>query len=156
MHTVKNMKQKSRLLPPTYFYSMLILLIILHFLCPISILINQPYSYSGIAIIIIGIILNVWTDKLFKHEKTTVKPYEIPSHLIVEGPFKISRHPMYLGMVIILSGIAIFLGSIITFIFPFTFIFVIEIFFIPYEEQNLERTFKQEFIEYKKNVRRWI
>jgi len=150
------MKKQSKILPPTYFYLLIILSIILHFLLPIILIIKPPFSYLGIIPIIIGIYLNIWTDKLFKTKKTTVKPYEKPSQFIIEGPFKISRHPMYLGMLLILLGIAIVLGSIITFIFPIIFILLMEILFIPFEENNLKNIYKQDYKKYKKRVRRWI
>ena len=150
------MKKQSKILPPTYFYLLLILSIIFHFLLPLVVIIKPPLSYLGIIPIILGIYLNIWTDKLFKTKKTTVKPYEKPSQLITEGPFKISRHPMYLGMLLILLGIAIILGSIITFIFPILFILFMEILFIPFEEKNLKEIYKRNYINYRKRVRRWV
>lgn len=150
------MKKQSKILPPTYFYLLLILSIIFHFLLPLVVIIKPPLSYLGIIPIILGIHLNIWTDKLFKTKKTTVKPYEKPSQLITEGPFKISRHPMYLGMLLILLGIAIILGSIITFIFPILFILFMEILFIPFEEKNLKEIYKRNYINYRKRVRRWV
>jgi len=90
------MKKKSKMLPPVYFYSIMFSLIILHFLFPILLIIKPPISYLGVIPIILGISLNIWADQLFKKKQTTVKPYESPSQFIEEGPFKISRHPMYL------------------------------------------------------------
>jgi len=63
---------------------------------------------------------------------------------------------MYLGMIFILLGIAIILDSIITFIFPIIFILLMEILFIPFEENNLKKIYKQDYIKYKKRIRRWI
>ncbi|MDD5173200.1 MAG: methyltransferase, partial [Patescibacteria group bacterium] len=65
--------------------------------------------------------MNIWTDNIFKKGKTTVKPHEKPSTLIVSGPFRLSRHPMYLGMAAILFGVSILLGSLTLFIFPIIF-----------------------------------
>jgi protein-S-isoprenylcysteine O-methyltransferase Ste14 len=87
---------------------------------------------------------------------TTVKPYENPSILITQGPFKISRHPMYLGMIVILSGMVIVLGSISTIIFPVIFVLMMEILFIPFEEKLLEKEFKNDYLFYKQKVRRWV
>lgn len=143
-------------MPPTYFIILLLLSIGLHFVFPIMKLISSPYNYLGILIIIFGIILNLWTDSLFKKEQTTVKPHEIPIFFISSGPFEISRHPMYLGMALILFGTTIFLGSLITFIFPIIFIMIIEKAFIPIEEKNLEKKFGNKYIDYKKRVRKWI
>jgi protein-S-isoprenylcysteine O-methyltransferase Ste14 len=63
---------------------------------------------------------------------------------------------MYLGMMSILLGVAIFLGSLISFAFPIIFIIIMEKLFIPLEEKNLEKKFGNQYIDYKKRVRRWI
>ena len=119
-------------------------------------MILSPYIYLGIIFIFFGGLINIWTDNLFKGRKTTVKPFDPPAFLEVRGPFRISRHPMYLGMCAILLGTAILLGSIVTFFSPFVFIVLMEILFIPMEEKSLENEFGQEYLNYKKRVRRWI
>ena len=143
-------------MPPTYFIVLLFSSIGLHFLFPVMRLISLPYNYLGILIIIFGIILNLWTDSLFKKRQTTVKPHEMPNFFISSGPFRISRHPMYLGMILILLGVAAFLGSLISFVFPIIFVMIIEKLFIPMEEKNLEKEFGDKYIAYKKRVRKWI
>jgi len=144
---------KSKIFPPTYFMISFFLIILLHYFVPIKRLIFYPYNLLGIPFLVFGIIMNLWTDNLFKIYKTTVKPDEMPSFLIKTGPFKITRHPMYLGMASILLGTSIFLGSIITLILPFTFIILMQILFTDKEEKNLEIIFKKEYIDYKKKVR---
>lgn len=147
---------KNKILPPTDFIIFLLLSIILHFIFPIKRIVFSPYSYLGIVLIIFGIVMNIWSDSLFKKKKTTVKPYENPAVLEISGPFQISRHPMYLGMPAILLGVSLMLGSIIAFIFPFLFVIVMEIKFIRFEEKNLEKIFGKKYLEYRKKVRRWI
>jgi protein-S-isoprenylcysteine O-methyltransferase Ste14 len=104
----------------------------------------------------LGGVLNIWADHLFKRDETTVKPYKRPTVLEDSGPFRISRHPMYLGMTSILVGAAILLGTIITFITPLLFILLVEILFLRDEEKNLEEAFGDEFLDYKMRVGRWI
>jgi len=147
---------ERRMMPTTYFIILLLSSLGCHFVFPILRFIFPPYHYLGLGLIIFGIIINLWTDSLFKQKQTTVKPYEIPNIFVVSGPFKLSRHPMYLGMMSILLGIAIFLGSLITFVFPIVFIMIMEKRFIPLEEKNLEKKFGNQYIDYKKRVRRWI
>ena len=153
-------QNKRKIMPPTYFLVLLLLSIGLHFLLSVKQIIYPSYTYLGIILGIIltimGIVLNIWSDSLFKKNKTTVKPHETPSKLIITGPFCISRHPMYLGMAMILLGITIFLGSLVTFAFPIIFVILMELMFIPFEEENLEKTFKQEYINYKERVRSWV
>ena len=147
---------ERRIMPTTYFIIFLLLSIGCHFVFPLLKFIFSPYNYLGFGLIIFGVIMNLWTDSLFKQKQTTVKPYEMPNVFITSGPFKLSRHPMYLGMMFILLGVAIFLGSLITFAFPIIFIMIMERRFISLEEKNLEKKFGNQYIDYKKRVRRWI
>ena len=147
---------KHRVMPPTYFIIFLALSIVLHFIFPIKKVIFPPYTYVGFVFIAFGAVLNIWSDSLFKKKKTTVKPFEKPKELVISGPFRISRHPMYLGMMVILLGVAIIHGTIITFVFPVVFVILMEMLFIPFEEQNCEKIFGKKYLEYKKKVRRWI
>ncbi len=145
-----------KIMPPSYFYLLLIILLITHFVFPKVSWIPSPIRYIGILPILYGIILNLWTDHLFKILSTTVKPYEFPSTLIMTGPFKISRHPMYVGMLSILLGTAIICGTILTLFYPILFIILMEMLFIPFEEQNLTQLFDEKYHQYKKRTRRWI
>lgn len=148
--------KKGNLEPPTYFLIYLVLTIGLHFVLPIIQLIHTPYKYCGILLMGFGFWLNIWADGLFKRENTTVKPFRKSSALILEGPFRFSRHPMYLGMVIALLGVAIILGSLVTFIGPIAFFITMQIIFIPYEEKAMEEIFGQQYLDYKNCVRCWL
>ena len=96
------------------------------------------------------------TDREFKINNTTVKPFEKSSILITSSVFKISRNPMYLGMVLVLIGISIFLGSVTPYIVVILFTVLINVLFIKTEEKMLAETFGDDWKEYKKKTRRWI
>lgn len=139
--------------PTTYLTLCVILMVGLDFVYSLPVL-GAKYNLLGGGLIILGIFLNLWADQIFKKERTTVKPNETPGQMIVKGPFKVSRNPMYLGMVLGLLGIAILLDSAISFLFPILFVLIIERKFIPVEEQALEKRFGKEYLNYKKRVRR--
>lgn len=143
-------------LPPTYFILTLVLQVALHFVFPIVQLYHSPLRWLGIALIVFGCWLNLEADGIFKKRKTTVKPFEKPSVLVADGPFRISRHPMYLGMVAIFLGIAVACGSLVTFAAPVVFAVLMEALFIGHEERSMEQTLGQEYREYRRRVRRWI
>jgi len=147
---------KFKWMPTQYFFCLLVLAVITHFIIPIVKIIYSPYIYLGILFIILGVVFNLWADTLFKKNKTRVKPHESPTSLQTSGPFRISRNPMYLGMLIILIGVSILLGSLSTFLFPILFIVLMESIFISFEEKNLEKAFGEKYLEYKKSVRRWF
>ena len=149
-------EMNHKIMPTTYFWILLLLSVGSHFIFPVRTVIKSPFTYFGTILIGIGIVLNIWTDILFKKLNTTVKPHEYPTTLITSGPFSITRHPMYLGMAGALLGLSVLLGSLITFISPILFVSLMELLFIPLEEENLEKIFNLDYLEYKKKVRRWI
>jgi len=142
--------------PPTHFYTYLLISVLLHFLLPVKQIVHPPLIYLGWLLIIAGSALNIWSDQLFKKQKTTVKPNKKPTRLIDYGPFRISRNPMYLGMAVILFGVGIFLGTITAFTGAVLFIIAMEIYFISDEEKSMHEAFGSEFENYKAKVRRWI
>ena len=143
-------------MPTTWFLVLLGITIAAQFIIPHKRIIPFPYNNFGWVFIIAGVILNLWTDNLFKKHNTTVKPYLKPSHFISKGPFRISRNPMYLGMLIILAGTSILFRSIILLIPSFLYLLVMNIFYIRKEETYLLEQFGDEFLSYKKKVRQWI
>jgi len=144
---------KPKILPPTYFIVLLPLSIGLHLFLPVQ---RLFYSSFGAILALFGIIITVWADAMFKKRGTTVKPHETPSSLEISGPFRISRHPMYMGMAAILLGAAMLMGSLTAFLPTAIFIILMDRIFIPLEEGNMEKTFGDKYMDYKKRVRRWI
>jgi len=148
-------KTKKPLLPPTLLFVFLLLALIIHFLFPTRIL-DKSFRIIGSPFIFFGVAINIWADNCFKKEKTTVKPHQKPTKLITNGPFQISRHPMYLGFVLILLGLSIVLGSLSSFIAPISMFIILQKKFIPFEEKQMEKTFGEKYLKYKKKVRRWL
>jgi protein-S-isoprenylcysteine O-methyltransferase Ste14 len=142
-------------MPPTYFIILLVLAVASYFVLNIAVL-SAPFTYLGIIFIGFGVVMNIWSDSLFNKRKTPVSPFGSPTTLVIDGPFRISRNPMYVGMAAILLGVSIFTGSLITFVFPIIFYIIIRTQFIPIEEKNLEKKFGKTYDDYKSSVRRWI
>jgi len=63
---------------------------------------------------------------------------------------------MYLGFVLILFGIAVLKGSLMPYVVLLVFAIFIDMIFIRFEEKKLGQTFGEAWLEYKKNVRRWV
>jgi protein-S-isoprenylcysteine O-methyltransferase Ste14 len=103
-----------------------------------------------------GSLFNIWTDQMMKKQKTTVKPDEKPSVFIQMGRFKISRNPMYLGIALLLIGAGFILGSVTSFVGVILFVTAMKIVFIKTEEKILQEQFGEEYMAYKKKVKRWV
>jgi protein-S-isoprenylcysteine O-methyltransferase Ste14 len=146
----------SKIMPPTYLFITLCIMLALHFVLPITRIVYFPWILTGCIPLILGIILNLIADKEFKRHETTVKPNETSSALIDHGVFRLSRNPMYLGMMLILSGVAILLGSLTPFFMVVVFVVFIDIVFIRLEEKMMEEAFTSDWLQYQRKVRRWI
>ena len=103
-----------------------------------------------------GFVLMLSARRLFKRAGTAIKPYDQPSKLVVDGPYQLSRNPMYLGVTLILLGIAFWVGTYPFYLVSGVFCFTMNFVFIPNEEKILESTFGNDYLSYKSRTRRWI
>jgi len=131
-------------------------MILLHYLFPVAHIVAYPWRLLGCVPLLLGIALNLMADKAFKINHTTVKPFEESTVLITTSAFHISRHPMYLGMVFILIGIGIFMGSLMPFLVIPVFVLLLDMVFVRTEERMLADKFGKTWQEYQAKVRRWI
>ncbi len=144
------------LLPPTYFLLALMLMAGLHVVIPLREVVGWPWRWLGAVPVLTGAALNVLCSRLFERHGTTVKPFEESTVFVVDGPFRYSRNPMYLGMLLILLGISVSLGSLTPLIVLPLFGWLITVRFIVPEERALARRFPSDYPEYEKRVRRWL
>ena len=147
---------KIKPFPPTYLGALLLLEIALHFMVPISQIIHAPYTYLGIGLLAVGLGLNATWTRYLERQNTTSDFGESASSLVTTGPFQRSRNPIYLSGVLLSIGLAVFLGSLITFAIPILLFFILNSIHIPDEDRRLEELFGDEFLEYKQRVRRWL
>ena len=144
------------IIPPVYIFLSIVIMVLLHFLLPVRKIFVFPWNMLGAIPLVFGIMINLSADKSFKKSGTTVKPLEEPTSLIATGAFGICRHPMYLGFVMILLGIAVLMGSLTPYIAVLLFAVFMDVVFIRFEEKSLEEKFGQDWSDYKEKVRRWI
>jgi protein-S-isoprenylcysteine O-methyltransferase Ste14 len=145
-----------KILPPTYLLGSILLMLGSHFLFPTMQLMSGLWRLIGILPLVLGIVISYAAEKQFHQARTTVHPFEESSQLITDGLFRFSRNPMYLGMALILLGVALLLGSLTPFGAIVLFLWWIDNQFIRREEQMLATQFGKDWLEYKAQVRRWI
>ena len=63
---------------------------------------------------------------------------------------------MYVGFVVFLIGCSVLSGNILSALCPLIFFLILDRMFIPYEEEKMEAAFGEEYLEYKRSVRRWL
>ena len=144
------------IIPPIYLLMSIIVITLLHFLFPGPNVLAFPWNLVGVAPLALGIVMNLLADGSFKKHETTVKPLEDSTALITTGVFHVTRHPMYLGFVLILLGIAALMGSSTPYLAVLLFALFMDLVFIRFEERKMEKKFGEAWLEYKKKVRRWV
>ena len=143
-------------LPPFYLLVAVIAILVLHYFLPLKTIFVPPFSYFGIVIIFTGLAIILWCSDYFKRYNTPIRPFQESTHLIQDGIYRYTRNPIYFAMGMILFGGAMTVGSLSPFIVVPVFIIIIERAFIVKEEAFLEKIFGDEYLEYKKKVRRWF
>jgi protein-S-isoprenylcysteine O-methyltransferase Ste14 len=144
------------LVPPVYFLVALLLMGFFHRVAPWVQVLDLPYRYAGIVLMGLALCLIAWAAFLFRRAGTSIRPFLPSTALVLEGPYKFTRNPMYLGMAGILLGAGVYMGSITPFVVIPAFMALITERFIVPEEAKLEAAFGGEYLEYKKRVRRWL
>ena len=93
---------------------------------------------------------------MFLFRGTTLNPAGSPKRLFTGGLYRISRNPMYLGLLLIYAGVALVqwqLWALLLMLVPFL---VVDRIYIPAEEQRMSAVFGQPYERYCKRVRRWL
>ncbi|MBD3370449.1 DUF1295 domain-containing protein [Candidatus Fermentibacteria bacterium] len=147
---------RRKKMPPTYLLGAMVLMAALHFLLPLARMLRWPLCAVGLTPLAAGVILNLWADRDFKRIGNPVKPFEESTGLITDGTFRVSRHPMYLGMALILLGMALLMGSVGALLPVPLFLLVMEKAFVVEEERMLARQFGDYWKRYRAGTRRWL
>ena len=87
--------------------------------------------------------------------KGTPAPFDPPRRLVVRGPYRFVRNPMYVGAALALIGAALFYQSMALLAYAGGFLLVAHVFVVVYEEPTLRRTFQADYETYRRQVRRW-
>jgi protein-S-isoprenylcysteine O-methyltransferase Ste14 len=111
---------------------------------------------GGMALGAAGAALALWCILAFVTlGKGTPAPFDPPRRLVVRGPYRFVRNPMYLGAGLALAGAALFFGSWPLLAYAGGFLLFFHVFVLAYEEPTLRRTFGEDYADYCRRVRRW-
>lgn len=111
---------------------------------------------TGIFVGVAGFGLMMWPWVLFKRGKLAVCIPEKTAYILTTGPYRFSRNPMYMGMVLMMTGTALYFGTLPFYISAAVFFMILNLSFCPFEENKLMRAFGEEYRQYMNRSRRWI
>jgi protein-S-isoprenylcysteine O-methyltransferase Ste14 len=144
--------------PPILMLLAAVLMWVMDHWMPLANWIGQPWNRLGGLVAAVGVAIAVAAFVRFRKAGTTVDPLDPSkaSRLVTDGVFRISRNPMYLGMLLLLTGWAVWLGSVSPWLVLPPFVIVLTIVQIIPEEQTLSRRFGEQYRSYQRSVARWI
>ena len=150
------MEKKRKIIPPVYLFAALLLMWLLQRYFPVQQFIHTPVAYAGVVPVLFGIAMAAVSAGMFLKVDTGLEPFDEATTLVTGGFFRFTRNPMYLGMFLMLFGVAFLLGSLGALMPLLFFVLVIRYNFVAGEERFLEAAFGQQYLDYKSEVRRWI
>ncbi len=149
----------SRLLsfrPPRIAIVLITISIGLWYFSPPQTLLYIPYKWIAGASIVFGFAVMTWAWLQFRKLDTAVCPTSKTSRIVKNGAYRYSQNPMYLGMLVMLTGASFLMGTIPSMFAPIGFFIIIDRVFIPYEEEKLLSGFGDVYSNYQRVTGRWL
>jgi protein-S-isoprenylcysteine O-methyltransferase Ste14 len=116
----------------------------------------EVQQVAGMAIGAVGAGVALWCVFTFATiGRGTPAPFDPPRRLVIQGPYRFVRNPMYIGAGLALASAALFYVSLSLLVYAVILLLATHIFVIWYEEPTLRQTFGQEYEAYCRQVRRW-
>ncbi len=148
--------KKPRIFPPFWLLFALITMVVLHRWAPLLQFYEPLAGGWSFLLFVPGLILTLIAVWGFKKAKTGVVPFSKSTTLVTGGVYRYTRNPMYLGMALILGGLAIKLGSLGAWLPIPLFVAIIQHQFIRAEEIFLNAIYGDQYQQFCQRVRRWI
>jgi protein-S-isoprenylcysteine O-methyltransferase Ste14 len=115
------------------------------------------FRFLGLIPIVIGVMIYIWCAWDFTFiGKGTPAPFDPPKELVVKGPYRYVRNPMYVFVALALIGEAILFQTTILVLFAAIAVAVLHLWVVLYEEPTLRKTFGESYERYCTTVSRWL
>jgi protein-S-isoprenylcysteine O-methyltransferase Ste14 len=146
-----------KLPPPFWALTMLLIAYGLERSYPWAALIYARSLTNAVVIGLAGLALAAWSIGAFAAVGTEIAPASIANKkLVTDGPFRFTRNPMYLSLVLAMVGVAFYQGTLPFFAVPVLVFLICHLVFIPFEEAKMQRQHGNPYKDYLHRVRRWI
>ena len=147
--------QTPKILPPHYFLLSLLAMIGFTVLLGGGWL-GSVWVYLGALPMAAGLCLAITASRQFSRAGTNIIPLTRSTALVTGGAFRLTRNPMYTGMVMFLAGLALLLDNPWNWLVVLIFTGIIRQRFVVKEEALMTQTFGDDYLSYCAAVRRWI
>lgn len=140
--------------PPRIAMTLLATALLAQLAWPVTLHPGAPLAGSIVALA--GFILMIRAWWLFRVADTAICPNATATTLITQDVYRLSRNPMYLGILMMLGGLALAIGALALHAATVTFFVFMDRVFCPYEERKSLQEFGDRYAAYRDQVRRWV
>lgn len=141
---------------PVYFLLACIAAVLLHSFVPGAMLLYPPWDYSGLVLIVAGLLVGFLAVRQFQKVRTAVQPFDPSTRLVRKGVYRFTRNPMYLGLAIMHGGVCLLLGSATPWLAFAGLVAALNLRLIQPEERYLHARFGPAYAAYCDATRRWL
>lgn len=117
---------------------------------------SWPALVTGTTLIAAGLVIMISAVRRFGHAGTPKEPWLPSTALVTEGIYRRTRNPMYGGLLLIYSGLAMFIQSPAAAVLLIPLVLIFDRLIIPREEAFLRRRFGSAYEDYRSRVGRWF
>lgn len=142
--------------PPLLMGLALLVVGALHWFWPLPISMRLVALAIGIVLGLMGVGLMAWGRRTLVKGGTNESPLKPTTAIITTGPFRFTRNPLYIGVITLLLGFSLAIGTWWGFVVIVPVFFILHYGIILREERYLERKFGESYIKYKSTVRRYL
>ncbi len=128
----------------------------LGWLIPIPLVPPQGLQKFGLALAFAGFLLGAAAAVEFNRKHTTLDPHGLVSTLVTSGIYRFTRNPIYLGFVMMVIGVPLYLNNYWGIVLAAILVILFNALVICHEEAYLEKKFGDEYAGYRSRVRRWL
>lgn len=116
------------------------------------------YYFLSALLVVLGGVVGILGITSFQRAKTTLNPMNpsASSSLVTTGIYSLTRNPMYVGLLFVLLGWAVFLAAPFSLIFVLGFMLYLTRYQIIPEERTMKQLFERDYDDYQHKVRRWL
>lgn len=119
-------------------------------------LVTGQWRLVGLVPLVVGLVIAIMGSQSFSRAETNIVPFSPATTLVTKGVFGWSRNPMYLGMILFLTGVALLLNDWAPWVIVVAFTLTLRYGFIAREELQMHATFGADFARYCNQTRRWL
>jgi protein-S-isoprenylcysteine O-methyltransferase Ste14 len=130
--------------------------LLLHQIVPFTFSLVVPARVATLIFLGASALLLVCCNVLFRRAHTSLVPIKPTEALVVSGPYRLTRNPMYLGLLCVYIAVALWFGIVWAIIFVPLVVLAVQRLAIAKEERYLDQKFEGAYRQYCTRVRRWI